>query len=318
MKQLKYLILIFGLAGSSSLKAQPDEGDLLYEAVNTPLRDIYLIQNSSKIVTLKQERGMAPEVYLLNKENLFTDTLGQMFLHAVYPLPNGRVLLQALDSITVFELRGNRIRQVRTLPFCRSVVGLRALFFHDMLVTAKTVGMGKKRRPLVEITILDTAGIRCIPGSGNAISLAARSVFPLKDKLVHDLPFIMGLGGQEMGVFIRDTQELYLLSKDSSYALYQLPFTKEQVWSYRFDWQSGKHYLIRTSNNQFALYQLRNNYLSFVQTIHYHPTQIVGDKIIYCDGSIKSNCDFYAETILPAGNKEQIFIKVIIGRIKND
>ncbi len=86
-----------------------------------------------------------------------------------------------------------------------------------------------------------------------------------------------------------------------------LPHEKQIVWYYLYDWQDQEHYLLRLSNSDrkdLYLLDVANQKAWFVQRVEHFPDQIVGDNMIYCAGSVKSNCDFYWQRLafLPGGD----------------
>lgn len=315
MKYILIKLAVLGLLLPAITFGQTSVKNLVYAASNTALRDLYFIQNSRKIITLKQERTQPLKVYLMSDENLVVDTLKNMYLLAIYPLPNEQLLFEGLHSLSVFTLNDNQISEVRSIPFASTNIMKRTILFHNMVITANHNVTKNKAINSLSVWLTDTSRTTSIDRNNNTISIPFRESMHLNKNLVYTLPITIGIGLQQAGIFLRDTQELCVINKDGQYKIYQLPVSKMQVWSYIYDWSANKHYLVRATDSKLELYMLRNSNLLYIQPIEHYPTQIVSGKMVYCQGSFKSNCDFYAENITPFQDGEDLSIQVIKGLI---
>ncbi len=287
-----------------------DTTRLVYAQDNTPLRNFIIVQNNDKIVSKVEEGAQSIAVYLMNRENLITDTIGYYWFDDVLPVGENRVLITTYNKNIVIQHHQGRIQAKQEFVFCESS-HLGPVFFRDKAYLPYGIS-SKKNLPRVDVILTDTSKHHCLNLDGRTYRISATRKVKLTKNLIWSLPVTIGLGTDHLAVFLRDAQELLLFDSSGYVSRLLLPTGKDQVWHYLYDWQEDDHYFIRaTPDEQLELFRWQRQKLRNLQPLTDFPTQIIGGRLIFCQGSFKTNCDFYEATIRYRPTGEDIIPEII-------
>ncbi len=309
----KTTVILFAivLGCCHTLRAQDSlaTDNLVYAARHMELREFLVIQHDYKILATVQQGAQPLRLFLMSNENLLVDSLNSQYFFHVYPFGN-QVLVTGMSYANVYRLHDQGLQLQRHLPFCQPLGFTESLVFYHNIYLVYGLPSARSKLPHVYIIPADTSQISCIDVQARGQLITGSRNLKLRQKLIYSLPTSCGIGRQTLSVFLRDAQELLLFDRHQQLTRYTLPADKEHVWHYLYDWQADKHYLIRAGHDNLELYLLGSEHAFFLQTIEHFPTQIVGGRMIYCAGSLRTNCDFYAADITGKPGRRTIKLSV--------
>ncbi|HHL53049.1 MAG TPA: hypothetical protein ENJ39_06700 [Flammeovirgaceae bacterium] len=307
-KKTIFLVLLFFVA--IRLAAQPVDTGMYYAADNMPLRDLYFIQKEKKIITLKNNPGVGMQTFLMNEENLITDTLGVFFLLKVNPIGEHKVMLEVPNGNYIYAVHNDKARQVNYIHFCDNYSLSTFVVFQNRLWLIN----GWSKEPNIETGKIDLADTTCLTPDILQHRIKASGKYRIKSVSgFGKQPVEYGLGETEMAIFLGASQEVLLIDSDNELKRILLPRNKGGLWYYIYDWQAGQHYLIRLTNPGILdvfLLDVANKKAWFVQNVENFPASIIGGTMFYCQGSVRSNCHYYQQKLryLPGGDDIELTV----------
>ena len=117
-----YIPIVIFIVGCPLLHAiaqqNMDTTRLVYAQDNTPLRYFIIAQNNVKV--LSKVQGDQQSVYLVNRENLITDTIGYYWFDEVLPVGENKILITTYNKNIVIQHHQGRIQAKQEFVFCES------------------------------------------------------------------------------------------------------------------------------------------------------------------------------------------------------
>ncbi len=192
-----FLVLLFFVA--IRLAAQSVDTGMFYVADNLPLRDMYIIQDNKKIVTLRNNQGVGMLVLLMNEHNLIVDTLGRFYALNVVPVGAHSLIIEVPNGNYFFAIEGERAIQTGYLHFCDNYTLSTFIVFQNNLFVIN----GWRKKANLEIGAIDTADTTCLQPGVLTQRVFGQRKFNLKPGKGYGLqPVGYGLSRQGLVVFL--------------------------------------------------------------------------------------------------------------------